>query len=314
MHVLLLAGWLAWAASAQADGSPLREPSGLAATPLRSAAGAPLVLAVDDEVPRVWLLIGRGPAGVEKHSSFPLKTPVEDLEAVAFDDRPGVGRLYAVTSHRRQDEPAEMVIVRRALASEAREEVLRLPPARLAQALRDAGVAVEASQGERLFLDGRPWWKKRGEKKHPYALEIEAAACVDGELLLGIKHPLGPGGRALLLGVQVDAPFATAALRVLAVDLGGYGATAMAFDRDADELLIVSNPAVKPGVGGATAADAYGRSMLRRFRRTADGLQPVGTPRMLGRADAKLEGLAIVDDELWLAYDGDRPALVRIAR
>jgi hypothetical protein len=317
----------------EGEASPLREPSGLAATPLRDGAGAPLVLAVDDELAELWFLAPAAEGGAQKHHALALTTPVEDLEALAFDARPGEGRLYAVTSHRRHDEPDETVIVRRALGPDAREEALRIPPAAIAAALARASVTVEVTKKDRIRIDGRPWWKKEEDERHPYALEIEAAACWGDELLLGVKHPLAPDGAALVLAVALDALAAPPdsrlelpaplleldqhALRVLRLDLGGHGATAMCADPATGDLLVASNPAIKPGkpgAGDATSADAYGRSLVHRLRREGDALAPAAAPLPLGRADAKLEGLAVVDDEVWLAYDGDAPAIVRVPR
>jgi hypothetical protein len=248
------------------------------------------------------------------HHALALATPVDDLEAIAFDARPGVGRLLAVASHRRQDEPAETVIVRRALAAVAREEALRIPPAAIAAALARAGVDVATDERGRTRVDGRPWWKRR-EEGPEYALEIEAAACLGDELLLGLKRPRTPDGGALVLALALDELCELGepaqAVRALRLDLGGFGATAMCVDPSTGELLVASNPGSGPGDGGESAS---GRSLVHRFRRAGDEFTPVAEPVALGRADARLEGLAIVDDEAWLAYDGDAPALVRRPR
>lgn len=302
--------------------SPLREPSGLVATSLRDAEGRPLVLAIDDELPRLHLLTAvEGEVRVER--TIDLTTPVDDLEALAFDAARGL--VYAVASHRRHDEPAEAVIVRRALDADAPEEALHLSPAAIAAALEKVGVAVQRGKRGRLKLDGRAWWRKDEDERHAYAFEIEAAACAGDDLLLGVKVPLAPDGAALVLAVALDAlpapgapdlgvTLPEGALRALRADLGGHGATAMCVDPATGELWIASNPADKPGRGGATAADAYGRSRLTRFRRASDALEPVGTPHDLGRAGAKLEGLAVVGAEVWLAYDGEDAAIVRRKR
>jgi hypothetical protein len=130
--------------------------------------------------------------------------------------------------------------------------------------------------------------------------------------MLGVKHPLAPNGDALVLVLSLDAP--EAPLRVVRVDLGGRGVTALDHDAARGEILVAWNPATPPD------APAAARSRVQRFRVATEEpgaperLQPVGEPRDVGRADARLEGIALVDGELWLAYDGDSPMIARVAR
>ncbi|MEM7306805.1 MAG: hypothetical protein AAF682_09050 [Planctomycetota bacterium] len=302
---------LGLAALGQSAREPLlREPSGLARTSLETADGRPLVLAVDDELPRVFLLAPDDEGGVKLEGELALDVPVTDLEAVAYDARRGF--VYAITSHRRFDEPDEMVLVGRALTPGAETFENRLTPALLESGLSAAGIRITRDKKGRTLLDGRPWWKKEEKERHPFALELEGAACRDGVLYLGLKFPR-VGGDAVLFTLPLPShprnPIG--AIRAQRLDLGGAGITALDYDEVSERLLVASNPAVKPGAAGTATSEAYGHSLIHVFAPSNTGFYPDGDPIDAGRSDGKLEGLAVVGDELWLAYDGDRPHLLR---
>jgi Protein of unknown function (DUF3616) len=217
---------------------------------------------------------------------------LDDLEGLALD---GLGYLYAVTSHSRDDAGAE---------KKSREKLVRfriegervvgpvvvdgLKPALVAAhpLLAAAALVADAKSGGGLNIE---------------SLEITP----DGQrLLIGFRSPL-QGSLALIASVENPAavfeadaaPLVSSTLQTL--DLGGHGIRGMAYVAALDGYLVTSGPASREGEFGLWFWSAQPDAPARRV--TVMGLP--GFERAEGVCPALIDGvprIVIVSD------DGDR--------
>jgi predicted acylesterase/phospholipase RssA len=273
------------------------EPSDLAATRL-TRQGQPVLLGVDDEESAIFVLQripGGSHPGIVRVGG--LERAVVDLEGLSLDGCTNAG--VAITSHRRLGEDAVNQLIYFTLAegwqggdAPVLDESARLDlSGPLSAALSRAGVTVNPED-----------WKKEASEPdvpgatgyHPYAVEIEAIAYRPDKVTIGLKWPLH-GGKALLWEYAEGS--ATASIR--SVDLGGRGITGLAWV--GDTLYIAANPPGKERKG-VKKGPPFGQSAIYRM---APNAEPVDLGRREAIADgAKLEGLAVLGDELIGAFDG----------
>ena len=280
------------------------EPSDLAATAL-SRQGQPILLGVDDEESAIFVLQrmpgGRHP-GIVRVGSFGRRA--SDLEGLAFDACSGRG--VAIGSHRLAGDEAVTQLIYFVLDEgwqggeapvvrvEDRVDVSR----ELGEALDAAGVRVDAEAWRTEAPE-----PKRGSRHpdgtartdyHPYAVEIEGIAYAGGKVTIGLKWPLVDGDA--LLWEHVRGAAVSPARRL---PLGGRGITGLAWVGNV--LYIAANPPGKE-MKHIESGPPFGLSAIYR-------MVPGGRPEPLNRAQAavegaKLEGIAVLGDELIGAFDG----------
>jgi len=211
----------------------------------------------------------------------------------------------------------------------------------LARSLRDAGLDVKPDPDARRFPDvdkdtkakvaGRKWHSK-GKAPHRYAVELEGIAYrrEPEELLIGVRFPLsgadGTSGEALLLRCPIDrdasgVPSVREPSLLQTLDLKGkyngatasYGISDLAYDPATERLYVAANPPGKASTDVPEDAGRYtGRSLIYRFdldpsSRNQRFVPHREGPYRVGEPGTKLEGLAVVGDDLWLSYEADRP-------
>jgi hypothetical protein len=132
-----------------------------------------------------------------------------------------------------------------------------------ALALTPAGLLVVASQSrtkrgerrparEKVVLEGHapitpdlsgcaPCEAARGLPPKEGGLSVEGATWWAGALWLGLRSPLGEGGRALLLRMDGDPAASLTVAQVLPIDLGGLGVRDLM--PSGQELLVLAGPA-----------------------------------------------------------------------
>ena len=296
-------------------GRELREPSGITAADI--AGPDHYAVAVDDENEGVFIIEGlpegtvvHGPIGL-RYDNVSGKDP-NDLEAVCFDG----SSYYATTSHRRigGDHARERRLIRFEIGAQWRELKYEIAVDR--SDVRDLSALLAESltrTGVRFDLDA---WAEKLERsrfeRHPYALEVEGLACSLGRLLVGLRWPLHEG-KAIVFQYDWSGDALVGDPKFL--DLEGKGISSMEFDSTRRRLLVVANPPEKvwPDDSIGAVERFLGSSELYVFSLDSSGLPNdlVSRRTDVARHRAKLEGAAIVGDELWLAYDGQRPAIVR---
>lgn len=341
-------GELDEAAQAWANASAriLDEPSGLAPTRLQRGDEPVLALAVDDEVGEIFLLqsLGVDRIGVS-YVLLQEEREINDLEAACFD-----GRFhYVVTSHRDVNDSKEMAILRFELLDGTYEksgheiEVKQFARSDRAQIewLDGLKLALDPPGGPRLAavgpagddstVNGRIWRNGDEANAHPYAFEIEGAACGREKLWLGLLYPAAPSGNPIVLehdliedtgltkpiAYELEIP-SDIRLRADEEDtLAGryqYGISAMAFDADTGRLLVAVNPSAKGDDlrrNGVDPAHTHGKSRILWYD-LQDGSFVGRGDFLLPESDSKLEGLAVTGGDLWLAYEGQRTVMLRV--
>jgi hypothetical protein len=280
------------------------EPSDVTPTELSTPTAEPLVAAVDDEEEEIFLLQPLGPRHFAVYRAVTHKEPVDDLEAVCLDSR--TQYYYAVASHREVDDDLVSRVLRFRVSPDdvSSNEGFAIPALELrAYDLRaglrtalgagEAPLADVSGEGEKTLINSKPWGEKRG-RDQPYALEIEGAVCIAGKLVIGLRWPLDPQDRAILLEYDLapDAPqLDKQPPKPVLLELGG-----LAKGRGKDELLVASNP---------PQHDAFGTSRVDVFDTSTRPYKRVKA-HDAGRPHHRLEGLAIVDREVWLVYEGEK--------
>lgn len=279
------------------------EPSGLTVTGLKRQ-GRPVFFGVDDEENGLFALqwIGGEQFGIIRVLRLPTK--VEDLEGVAFD--PITRRGFVLASHRKSSDADTMKLIQFSLAAEWEsadrpldiEEEVNLESA-LRDELKAKGKAVDDEEWRSKKPDpaGDVSHEQSREKRVylPYAVEVEGVAVSGDSVFVGVKWPLLPDGRALLIELNM----ADGSSSGHPLDLGGLGITALA--RVGPALYMAANP---PGKEHPSIKKGYpfGESELYRWHPT-EGVRKLTTAKTR-RPDAKLEGIAIHDDFVWGAFDG----------
>jgi hypothetical protein len=292
----------------------LNEPSDLAATPFRTRDDRPLLLAVDDDEPGIFLIEARNQTDrtlMLINHMFSL-ADIADIEGAAWNQG---DTYYVMTSHRRLDESKR----------DERQDERKLLSFRIERnsgsfdRLQLVGNPVDLTFGNtplQNFLEennvaiDRGLWKKNSEGSHPYALELEGLAFHDNKLYMGMKWPLDASGRALLLTWDIRSE---TFVSLVPLDFNGNGITALTVDPETKTLLIAVNPPQRMAPELAGSYEKYGgKSQLYVVP-----VDELGKPDMrlrpilnVQRLDAKLEGIAVIDGLLVLSYDGRPSAFV----
>jgi len=187
---------------------------------------------------------------------------------------------------------------------------------------------------------------KRDIHLHPFPFEIEGLAIRKGKAYMGLKWPLrwaknwDPAkmteadkkafeesgilpdsctGDAMILEYDLGQKDFT---RIIAVPLGGLGISALPYWAEKDLFLAAANPPHNPRPKDeskdkeveADRQSAFGKSRLYSLS-GADIRNPVEIGAhcdRLRRPDGKLEGVAVVNNELWISFDGQKSHFDRI--
>jgi len=288
----------------------LGEPSGLTFSGLtdRANPGTKFALAVDDEQEKILFALWNTS---NEWRSRPLSLSgkigkVKDLEAIAYD---GAGVYYAITSHR-QIEPSKG-FVRKLIRFQVDPTKWTNPEYRIDAEVRDLAPDLGAYlQASELPIDTATWLVETTNSPHPYALEIEGLACRDTNLLIGLKWPLDNESKAILLSYSWDTHAFNGLHRL---NLNGRGISDLAYDERSGHLFVVSNPTEKERKEDRDdELRLCGESIVHVFsweKGNAPKLRrKIGS---FARNLAKLEGLTIVGEEVWLAYDGPDSGFLR---
>lgn len=291
----------------------LHEPSGLTKSHLSKPTN-PIVLAVDDEQHGIFILEGttktikvHGPIRF-KFDGFKGKDP-DDLEGICYNGT----SYFAITSHRRlgENKQGERRLVKFNIGTDWKTKNYAIPLE--ADDVRDLSKPLgKFLKNHGVIVDQNEWSKKYPDDPHPYALEIEGLACDGGNLFLGLKWPLHKGNALLVEYNWLEKKFIGG---VVHLDLGSKGISGMFYHSDRNLLIVAANPPVKVyDTDGPEVAERYfGSSDLYVFQLepSTRKLTLVKKLAKYSRHGAKLEGVTIVDNDLWLAYDGRKPAVLR---
>lgn len=296
-----------------ASQSWIKEPSGLCNSNLRGTDSrrGPFALAVDDDEPDIFVIgsILDG-LGVLKTLTFEKHEP-NDLEAICWDENKW---YYATTSHRRLGEGQDLTRMLLRFMIDPRR--WKDPDYKIEAETRDIAQALynylKDSCG--IVIDTVLWNKKSklGPQWHPYALEIEGLAHMNGDLLVGLKWPLDDSGKAILLAYNWET---SAFIGHATLALNGKGISALAYDSEKANLVVIANPPQKERTNNRQDYEFYlGESVGYVFNWPHDQAEPSLSHKLAGVSypNSKLEGIALVDgEEVWLAYDGPEHLLVK---
>ncbi len=315
----------------------LNEPSGLSVFGNKSKYEPPMAVAIDDEFNGVFILqsIGQDIAlrkllrfdkirTKNKISNFEIK----DLEAITFD--PKSDTYFAVASHRKLDSSKVMKMVRFKIDPKKysdpnykieilKENIFQDLYKGIHIQLKKLGLASTRNDDQDItrddfYIADRKWSKKHENKSTFYALEIEGAAIVGNKLLLGLKYPLDKANNAIIFEFLLKTIGKLP--NVVSFDLGNkMGITALEFDDKKQNLLIAANSANRFKEGsknGVSKEMAFGHSFILVYLKNENGYKKVGSV-LRARKNAKLEGLAIVQDELWLTYEGEETYIEKMS-
>ncbi len=310
------------------------EPSGIAPVMLQRSEGEPIAhaLVIDDDEREIFVADEVGNDLIVRWPLMFERLELNDPEDIAWD---GGEWHYMTTSFRRLDEdrtrrllrfhvhPVEWMSPSYGLRAEWRdlEDGKRAAPPvpddsegwrRLSECLNSMGVSLDRSD-----------WKHKADPPneleslwHPFALEIEGLAAIGADrLVLGFKWPLDANDHAIVL----EYDWNTDLLRPLpSLDLGGLGISGLTFNRASQTLWVAANPPAKERSKPKAFSDSdreklLGKSEVFVFRWQGDAWELV-TRKPVPRPSAKLEGIALNDDRVWLTYDGKRSAMVSMSR
>jgi Protein of unknown function (DUF3616) len=254
-------------------------------------------LVVEDEKEHSFSLVSISAGGDVKTTAlgpgwFQSGNPVwklEDLEGLALD---GLGYLYAVTSHSRDDDGAEKMPREKLVRFHIEGERVVGPV--VVGGLKSALVAAHpllAAAAQVLDV-------KSGGGLNIEALEITPDAQ---RLLIGFRSPL-QGSLAVIASVENPAavfeadaaPQVSGTLQTL--DLGGQGIRGMAYVAALDGYLVISGPAAREGEFGLWFWSGQPAALARRV--TVAGLP--GFERAEGVCPAVIDGvprIVIVSDD-----------------
>ncbi len=293
--------------------SCLNEPSDITSSDLKGCrhVPGPFALAVDDDEPYVFIVRRTGDdLSAYKTLHFGEIQPPEDLEAITWDQDKW---YYASTSFRKFDDPSSLQLLRFEVKSRAWiDDEYRLTP----EVRNIAEPLYDLLNKNGIEIDRKAWAEKTKPSKnlnedwHPYEIEMEALAVRNETLLLGLKWPLDSNGHALLAEYSwKDKAFT----RITRLDLAGAGISGLSFDIADKVLFVVANPPAKVRkLHFAVDVDRLcGKTIVYKYDWPLDAETPqkIAEVRSLARPRAKLEGLAKIDNEVWVTYDGPNHGL-----
>ena len=308
------------------------ELSGLTATNIYRSSPRPLVAAVHDEMKALLVLRPRSEAEIAVWAALSLGDSLNDLEALCFDGH----YYYTIASLRDPGDEAEMTIARFKLKVD--EETgnhrflesadLTMKPERIGEALNNAGVAFGKTMENSTpvyTINGQRWGPRNRKKTTTFALQVEGAVCRENRLLLGLRSPQGPSGEAILLEFTLYTSSATLQEQVPKVHMLDVlrrspnhstllGISALAYDDEKELLFVALNPPEKDegDENKVYPRDIYGFTTVAWYRENSGGTFEVVGHRQYSNPHAKLEGLTVVRDELWLAFEGEEPCVERL--
>lgn len=289
----------------------LNEPSGLTTTSLAGSGEAhkPFGLAVDDEKPDLFVVEKvLDNLRVRKVIELSDQKP-KDLEAITWDREKF---YYATTSFRQLGEEGEPY--RKLLRFKVDSKRWVDSDYEIATETRDFSAKLGAFLvANHIPVDWERWSQPQAPPQkdwHPWQLEIEGLAVCNDELVIGLKWPLTPQKEAILLTYN----WAQDEFREFhPLDLNGKGISDLAYDPEHNLLFVAANPPEKEREKVREDESRYlGESSIQVFDWADSARQPKFRSKLQGfnRPRAKLEGIAIIGDDLWLAYDGPNNALV----
>lgn len=318
------------------------EASGLSATgPIsQSKRGmGEFIVCVDNESPKI--LVGQT-SKKEKHAapcfwralSFKgLDTQPKDLEAICYDN--GKDSYYAITSYRDYDDSAYCQLLCFTLPEDLgkpssviddctsinlRDDLREIlnGNSMIWNGTNEKGVnSIFVCSDEVTALD---WKDKNPEDSglwYPYAFEIEGMACFGDKLLLGVKWPLFEG-QAALLECDLNKENGKRVTLLQTFDLDGKGISELLYT--GEFLYIAANPPQRPHEKETIGVDwgtIFNHSAIYKYKYSGDNSRFDSVGRLSGQladriqasgngAQGKLEGMALIDRDLWLAFDGGR--------
>jgi hypothetical protein len=287
---------------AKASSLWLDEPSDLTATALTDTDGEALFLAVQDDEPALSvvkvlqpLVAGETqPIGVLGTLWFENVVP-NDLEGISYD--PTDGYFVAVTSHREptgtaQEERNRRQLLRFKIDPQRWRDVDYRIPVTDHWDLVDAGLLD-------LFTRHDITPNPDPAQRVGFPLEIEAVAYRAGTAQIAFKWPV-PDNKALIATFDFTQKGFT---NLRKVDLGGFGISALTFDA-AGDLVAAANPPGRPSLLGCTDP-FYGKSILYRIDPQSDRVKSRHVEGV-GDKCAKAEGVALLNDLLFVSYEGER--------
>ena len=282
----------------------INEPSGLTSFEKGGLYG----LVVDDEEPLLFVV---APSDNDLRFRRTLRLEgmdPEDLEAVTWDRQ---SWFYATTSFRQLGDEGKAT--RQLLRFEIPEDWMSIEYVAQPQA-RDISEDLRTFLSSNGIAVDRGLWEKRApqsDRWHPWALEIEGLAIRNDELLIGLKWPLSEDGKAVLVAYSWEDREFTDVQRL---SLDGKGISDLAYRPLGEILLVAANPPAKERRGNEhDEKEHLGKSSLYVYSwPTAERLpRLLHTVHAIARIRAKLEGVSIVGDEVWLTYDGPNHDLAR---
>ena len=298
------------ASSDFADGfyAVFTEPSGLVSTCLSSELAPPIFLAIDDEISFPILLTQI------QDNLIPMTRRLagagfDDLEVVTVIRQPDCKdwRYFIMTSHRQYEEKNETRVFRFGLTESQSElgtydqlepEKFSLRKGILDYLQQEDLFSVFDDGNEGRIIEGIDWNEKHSGRDQEFALEIEGATVVGNNFWVGLKYPLKQGKAVLLRYDRDEMLKAKKGPKPKAhqiIDLSGRGISAMTSIDDV--VYVASNP--------TSSKSVYRESYIHKFKVENENWISTGAPVQIYTSQAKLEGLAIHGDNLWMAFDGD---------
>jgi len=301
----------------------LDEPSGLTVFGVRKKSDPLMAIAVDDEVNGIFVLQSIG-SNIGLRRILTIDEKIDDLEAVCYDESSRY--YYAVASHRKFDKKKVMKMLRFnidrndidvsgfKIKIDKKSSFENLSTG-IYTVMRGLDLATKINNNPNSIKINHHKWSDKNTKNPYYALEIEGCVIFNNELLLGLKYPLDKKDKAILLRYNLEKEDSFEKTPdVFSLMLGDkQGITALAFDNSRKYLLVAANPTDKidhEKNNGVKAYQVFAHSRIVIFKQE-NGIFRKVESHSISRENAKLEGMAVIDDELWLTFEGQATYIER---
>lgn len=289
----------------------LNEPSGITNSNLQGYQDkqGPFGLAVDDEEPNIFVLEAVDHQLRVRRTISIMNEDPDDFEAITWDQSEW---YFAVTSHR-QLEP-EGAQSRKLLRFKIDPRKWVDIDYKITAQGRDLSEKLENYLAlHQIALDRKIWVTRSPavDQWHPWAIEIEGLTIRHGQLLIGLKWPLSADHRALILVYDWNKD---EFIGYQELNLNSMGISDLAYDGQKDLLIVAANPPEKDRDHNDEDERLYlGESTVHVFHWPSSESSPkrISKVAALARTKSKLEGITLVGNELWLAYDKPNYALMR---